>query len=343
MHTKTAFVASTLPARFLLDNFLSLKISRLICGSESLRSSFQFLKEKFPEVEILSVHSIYNERGLSLLEEVQKSKPSIVIFHECCWLELDEVIIKVQPVVEYFPSVTLDSWRKLASRELGYLKLCQKLLFQKNINTLKLIYYSFRYKEDFDFYEVDADNGIKNKSFQVALKESRILNLQKSNKCLISRKQSKRISSKENSKTIIFIVATDVVENKIQKEIFYKIKDICEKFEYKILVKDHPNLNSRLNLIDVGMPISPYIPFEVFEEPYFIKIGLFSTALNFEPEHSISIADLFPPVEEFQDRRKHLLSIPGGHKIKFIKNLDEFEKILQLDLKKTYHDKITIY
>jgi len=330
---KTAFVTSTLPARFLLDNWPSLNISQLICGSDAIKSSFQFLKEKFPEVKILSLPSNRDERVAYLLEEVENSKLSIVIFHECCWLELDIAILKVQPVVEYYPSVTLNGWKKLTIRELGFFTLLSRFVFETNKNILKLIYWSYRHKTDFDFYEHPEDNRRKN-SFDAAFKESRVLRLKKSNKNLISRQLLKRISSKKNSKNIILIIGMDIVESKLQEEIFYKVANTCEKFGYKILVKNHPNPSYRLNLKGLDNAISPYIPFEVVEESYFIKIGLFSTALTFEPANSISIANLFSPLpEEFQNRRNHVTSIPGGDQIKFIKNLEELEKILQLDLK----------
>ena len=125
-------------------------------------------------------------------------------------------------------------------------------------------------------------------------------------------------------------MGSDVVENSLQKEIFYKIAKICDKFGYGILLKDHPNPSSRLNITGVGRSLSPVIPFEVCEESYCIKIGLFSTALIFEPENSVSIADLFSPVPDaFVDRRKHLLSIPGGDQIRFVDNWAELEKILE--------------
>jgi len=43
MNINTVFVASTFPARFLLDSWLSLNVSWLIFGPESLKSSFQVL------------------------------------------------------------------------------------------------------------------------------------------------------------------------------------------------------------------------------------------------------------------------------------------------------------
>ncbi len=337
MNVKTAFVASALPARFLLDNFLSLKITRLICGSKELKESFQFLKEKFPELEILSMSSIAEDKKASfLLDEVEVSKSSIVIFHECCWLDLDVAILKVQPVVEYFPSVTLDGWRKLSLGELSFSNLLLRLIVEKNKNILRLIFLSIRYKTSFDFYEVEQDDGEVNNTFETALKESKVIHLKKSQKCLESRALSKKISPELHSKNIAFIIARDVIEDKLQIEMFLKIINICKSFGYDILIKDHPNPINRLNLKEVGDEISPLSPFEIFEEPYFIKIGLFSTVLAFDPKNSISIANLFIPAPlGFKERRQHLLSIPGGDQIKFINNLDDITNLLELNLKQT--------
>jgi hypothetical protein len=329
MHIKTAFVASTLPARFLLDNLQSLNITRLICGSESLKSSYHFLNDKFTELEILSVPSSHKKKIKFLLEEVKKSKLSIVIFHECCWIDLDISILKVQPNVEFYPCVTLESWKKLGSQELRFLKLIKKLIIEKNINVLKLIYLSYRYMDRFDIYEMPLDDQQKNKHYQLSLKESRVLSIKKSNISLNSRLSTKENTSIKNSKNIILILATDVVENKLQLEKFYMVIKICQEAGFNILIKNHPNPIFRLNIKKVGRIIPSHIPIEVFEEPYFIKIGLFSSGLAYQPKSSISIADLFSSSEELLDRRKHLLAIPGGSQIKFIKNYKELEMILK--------------
>ena len=333
MATKTAFVASALPARFLLDNWHKLNVSQIICGSESLKQGFQFLNDKFPEVTILSLPIARKERIGFLLAEVKKSKLSMVIFHECCWLELDIAILKVQPVVEYYPCVTLNSWKKLTPDELSFFPLLLRALVKKNKEILKLLYWSLSLKNNFNFYEVVGDNE-GDVNFQTALKESRVESLIKSYKSLDDKYLSKKLRSEKGSKTIVLILATDVVANREQIRIFHLIANVCKKYEYTILIKDHPNPNFRLNFCGVGKIISPLIPIEVFDEPYFMKVGLFSTSLSFDPENSISIANLFSPMQKnFEDRKKHLLSIPGGEKIKFIENLDEFDTILCSSLK----------
>lgn len=329
MNEKTAFVASTLPAKFLLDNLTKLKINRVVCASDSLSLSFEYLSKKFSHVKIIAVSK--TNRKDFIKQEVLNSKANgIVVFHECCWLDLDIAILDIQPLVLHFPCVTLDSFKLLTRDELNIPSLLKRVFDNKNKTTLRLLLNYVKHNKDFNFYEVCDDNNANGASYVSSLKKSSVKNLVLSNQAQMSRNSKNNVNYRNNSKNIILIVATDVVSSKSQRELFNKIAKICEKFNYNILVKDHPNPAARLNLVGVGTEISPYIPFEVLEEPYLYKIGLFSTTLVFEASRSISIANLFKPwPEEFTARKSHLAALPDGNLINFVKEIDELENIFK--------------
>jgi hypothetical protein len=329
MISRTAFVASTLPARYLLDNWKKLGINRIVCGSPALVKSYTFIQEKNSLIKIISVPSNRKIRLKFLRDEVQSSLSGVVIFHECCWSELDLALLEIQPEIFSYPCVTLDGWRKLTKDELKIHSLLEKILKVRTKNILRLLINSVKFKNNFDFYEVIEDNDNNISSFVMAIKGGSFKHLHASNECLDSRK-FEEISNDNLCKAVILVTATDVVSNDWQKNIFNQVALLCKKYGYEILVKDHPNPNSRLNLLDLGKELSPYTPFEVMEEKYRFKIGLFSSTLTFHAKKSISIANLFQPFpEKFIARKNHLMAIPGGESISYIDSLEALELILK--------------
>jgi len=334
IESKTAFVASTLPAGFLKGNLLRLQIKRIVCSQERLSLSYLFLKELYNDLEIVSVPSGRREIFDFLISEIATSPNGIITFHECCWLNLDLAILKLQPKVLYFPGVTLASFRKITSKELSICNLLHRLYRERSKDAISFLINSVKYKRNFDFYETPSDGGGSKKEVLPRLKESSIKNLTTSFECLNYRKRPDNTidysNDQRHSKNVILIMATDVVSNSWQEDIFRQISKICTKKGFNILVKQHPNPALELNLSGVGQPLPQHVPFEVLDYPYLFKIGLFSTTLTFEPEKSISIANLFQPMpDSFPSRKSHLLSIPGGEKINFISSIKELEMLLE--------------
>lgn len=330
---RTAFVASTLPARFLFDNWPKLKIHRLICASEALRSSYLFLSELNDSIQIVSLPIERRPREQFLRAELNAAGGGVIIFHECCWRELDLAILESQPQVFYFPCVTLDGWRKMSTEELGTWKFFKRVLKERTRISLSLLVQAMKHKNHFDFYEVIRDGGNDDRGYVTALKERSITHLTKSYECFTSRKQNNdEIESTPDSdypSQVILVVASDVVQDPYQVKIFTEVAQLCEKCGLAVLVKDHPNPAGRLNLKEIGHALCPYTPFEVLDVPHLFKIGVFSSALAFQPRKSISIAGLFHPQPVgFAARKRHLLAILGGDQIRFVSSLDELETLL---------------
>jgi hypothetical protein len=325
--TRTAFVASTLPAIFIKTHHVRLGIRKVVCASRTLRESFSFL-----EKDGLEIHVVTEEK---LLEKELLTTGEIVTFHECCWLSLDLAILKLQPIVHHYPCVTLSSFRKLAPQELSTLSLFLRCLKKPSAATGKFFLRALALRENFDFYEFPEDNASNKMNVVFSLRPKSIKNLTHSFQCLEERSKLSDASPEQAiSKNIILVAATDIVENLRQRAVFQEVARICQQCGFEVFVKDHPNPSARLNL-KIGKEISPLLPFEVIDEPYRYKIGLFSTTLIFQPQLSISIANLFDPVpESFESRKAHLLSIPGGEKIKFIKDLNELEQLLSSEIGK---------
>lgn len=330
---RTAFVASTLPARFLFDNWSRLKIHRLICASEALRSSYLFLSELSGSVQIVNLPIERRPRKQFLRAELNTAGGGIIIFHECCWMDLDIAILENQPKVFYFPCVTLDGWRKMSTEELGILKLLKRFLKERTKISLSLLVQAIKHKNHFDFYEVTRDGGSDDRGYVTAIKEKSITHLTKSYECFTSRKQNndeiESTPDSDCSSQVILVVASDVVKDIYQIKIFTEVAQLCEKCGFTVLVKDHPNPAGRLNLKGIGHTLSPCTPFEVLDVLHIFKIGLFSTALGFQPRKSISIAGLFHPQPAgFVARKRHLLAIPGGRHIRFVSSFDVLKRLL---------------
>jgi hypothetical protein len=125
-------------------------------------------------------------------------------------------------------------------------------------------------------------------------------------KCIECRSNSQFGQNNSSSKNIIFVLATDIISNDIQINIFNEIKNICESRGLNVLIKNHPNSNFRLPCPTDWQSLSPYIPFEVLELPYLLKIGLFSTTLTFQSEKSLSIVNLIDNISlDMKKRIKH--------------------------------------
>jgi hypothetical protein len=325
---KTAFVASTLPALFIKNNFNNLNLDVVICANNNLLNSYSFLKKIKKDIVLI---------GLNKYEDLAKYAQTdlfkdIYIFHECCWLELDVLIIKYKPVVKYFPCVTLDSFTLLEKKDKNILFLIKLFITTLDRKILKLIYFITIYSKHFDIYKMRVDGKEDKYDYVTSLKTDHFINITKNNSCLECRKNTTLSKSNNNnkiSKNVIFIVATDVVDNNLQIEIFKKLKIICESYGLNVYFKNHPNVNFRLPYPDDWVSISPFDPFEIIDLDYLFKVGLFSTALAFEPNKSITISELLNFSDENLEKRKsHNFQLLYNSSIYKPNSYEEFENLV---------------
>ena len=305
---KTAFVASTLPAFFIKENLDKLNLGAIICANNNLLKSYSFLLKKNENLILIGLNSHEELNTYSQSEYFE----DILIFHECCWLELDVLIIKHKPVVHYYPCVTLVSFILLERKDINLLFLFFSFLFSFDRIKLKLFFLVIRYSNYFDIYKMRLDGGDNKYDYVTKLKTNLFENILYNDSCLECRKKIETFQSfkKINSKIVIFLLATDVIDNGKQLEIFTNLKRICENIGLRVLFKNHPNEYFRLPYPSDWESISPFDPFETLEIDYLFKVGLFSTSLLFEPNKSISISEmLFINDNNFEKRKLHISNL----------------------------------
>ena len=140
----TAFVASTLPALFLSKNLDKLRINRLIVSRQDLLKSFSFLKEKFSDLEIIILPK--HDQKQFMRSEISSANKGVVIFHECGWIDLDLLLLDIQPKVYYFPQVTLKSFTRLEPEDLTLFKLLILIFNNLSVGSVKFAYQVLRLK-----------------------------------------------------------------------------------------------------------------------------------------------------------------------------------------------------
>lgn len=305
---KVAFVASTLPALFLKKNIIKLNLDYIVCGNSNLKLSYSFLTDINPRLNIIICDNRQKLNDFFKTYLLEK----IVIFHECCWPDLDNLLIKRSEIVSYYPCVTLDSFEFVNNPFKTLLESLIISLKNLDLSFLVFIYHWVVNSRNYHLYKMRLD-GFKDKyTYVVSLKHKKF-NIVRETNCIDCRSKSKTGNSNLKSREVIFVVATDVVSDQIQIDVFTALKMICDKKGLNVVVKNHPNVNFRLPVPENWEMLPPNTPFEVLERRYLIKIGLFSTSLVYEPDKSISIVNLIGDVSpEIQKRINHNISLIGG-------------------------------
>ena len=325
----TAFVASTLPALFLSRNLDKLNINRVIVSRQDLFQSFLFLKEKFQDLEIIILPK-QNQRHF-LRSEIVSSNKGIVIFHECGWLDLDLLLLDIQPKVYYFPQVTLKSFTQLELKDLTIIKLLILICRNPSLSSIKFAYKVLTLKDLFFYYSSPAD-GTRRLGFEYSLNHKKLKHLETSHETT-SFHDEKPIQKavEQKSKNIIFLLGTDVFEREKIVLKFKELFQLVQKKGYRVFLKDHPNPDHRLNLeYNDAIKLEPSTPFEVIEMDYWLKIGLGSSALAYEADKSICIFYLLGDQEDdiVSNRVNHLKHLPRGDRIKYAKSLSSIDELL---------------
>lgn len=302
-----AFVASTLPALFLKKNLINLNLDFIVCGNSNLKLSYSFLSDINPELNIIICDNSQKLNDFFSTYLLEK----IVIFHECCWPDLDNLLIKRSEKVSYYPCVTLDSLEFINN---PFKTLLESLVISfKNFDLtfLVFVYHWVFNSRDYHLYKMRLD-GFKDKyTYVVALKYKKFGIVEETN-CIDCRSKSKIGNTNKKSREVIFVVATDVVSDQIQIDVFTELKKICDERGLNVVVKNHPNLSFRLPVPKNWETLPPNTPFEVLEREYLVKIGLFSTSLAYESDKSISIVNLIGDVSpEIKKRINHNISLIG--------------------------------
>ncbi len=320
-----AFVASALPARFIRARAEVQEVSRIVCASRELEDVFRYA---IPPNSVIEVTSAPRFAGALmsmwyLFREVWNAK-RIIIFHECCWVTLDAILILIQPKVTLFPHVSLAGFTKLPDSQNKNL-----LWLVKHFGVVQSLLLTFL-RRYFEFYDMASDGG-NGREAVAALRYERLRDIQ-----IHTCDETAEILAEPSQHTYrgervaLIVCASEPVPDSTQLNIYREACDRLVEHGYTIYLKDHPRKAARLNFYyPDAQVIPPHVPADLCNLRPRIVVGICSSALAYYGEKAISLARMLPMSEaDVQSRIAHLLFLPKGDEIKFVRNWAEYDKIL---------------
>ncbi len=301
------------------------EITEVVVSNDTLISSYKYLNIKYPKLKIKSLpkRNIFLILSLLLwLLNLKIKRKKIFFFHECCCLFFDVLIGWFKLSGEYYPQVTLNSFRltdisKIDSRN-------------KTKKILKLLFL----EDDFAPYIIDLDNNCGKSIVWARLKYPKTIvsyDIEVSSRIKKACKL-KNLDKIDEIQKVLLILGRDVVADSEIVIIFNKLIIELHKLKLQIYVKDHPNPQFRLNLNGSNLHhIDPFLPVEMIQKHFKFVFGVASTGLVHFSDRSISILDFFTSVdpEILKRRKEHLLALPNGNEIKFPININEIISIIK--------------
>lgn len=316
-----AFVASALPARFIRAQAEALNISRIVCASRELEEVFRYAAPPDLSIEFTSIPSSGGALAALwfLIRELRKAE-GIVVFHECCWVTLDVVILLVQPKLSFFPHVSLAGFSRLPISRFPNLRWLIKH-FGIAQSVLLLLW-----RDHFDFYDTASDGGCGREAV-VALRYAKLKNI-KLHTCEESLRLIPAAGPRTNpgGRIALIICAREPVSDNTQLNLYREACDRLVEAGYSIYIKDHPRNATRLNFSYPGAQvIPPHVPADLCDVSPRFAIGICSSALAFYGSCALSLVRLLSMSDaDVQSRTAHLQFLPGGTEVSFIRSWTEF-------------------
>lgn len=310
---KTAFVASTMPCSLILRNQGELNIGRIVCSNNVLAQVYRQLFSGY-NIEIKTLPNSGFKYFILLLYVISSKK--IVIFHECCWLALDFLLLLTNKNVDYYPQVSLASRKKVNLTDLKQLLRIKYLILNRW----------------FDTYKTPSDNVPGQYYFSYAVKPG----LRPVTSTHFANNSSAQNQSFNKPVQAVILCSTDVIPSNILRQEFENIANQLLLAGIPVAIKDHPNPSSRLNLkIGGAKVLDPTLPFECTSpNDYSLFLGLASTTLHFCRPFGqvISIVHLLPNQYSalLEERLTHLTSL--GTTPLTPKDLSELDEIVRRSL-----------
>jgi len=322
-----AFVGSTLPARYLLENANQEGIKEIILSSDIFLNSYQYLQSIIPGIKISVQPKRYIFRMFYLAFLVVLAKMfhrKIYIFHEACWPMLDLIILLLAPKGCFMPIANLGSFIKLSHTEFA------SYLEQMSVSTIGKIIQN-RY---FDMYKHRSDGGSSWVYVLVCKHYPRsIVEVKYFGKNIMSTPDgdiSALAESPARQKSILFLIGREPVDDSYISGIYLQLFSIAVKHGYLVSVKDHPNKSARLDIkCDKCTMLPPSMPAELIENNFDIVVGVASASLSFINGRVISVIRMLKemPSEDMKIREEYLRSISNN--IMFMENEESFSSFIK--------------
>tara|TARA_B100000795_G_scaffold229961_1_gene187226 strand:- start:1152 stop:2126 length:975 start_codon:yes stop_codon:yes gene_type:complete len=313
-----AFVASTLPISELNKNIKKWEINEIIIASEDLLASYKFLTDNYPYIRLTILPKLRFKQVIILLWKLLKLKLTscrVYFFHECCWVVLDILISLIKPKGAYFPQVTM-SGNPIKDTGCRFDKITYR------------IFTFYWFQRMFNIHRIINNNSI-------------CFSLKKYPKTITINNISPRVSlrKKIKEKKILFVIDSEFHDNNLMLALKKAIKLLLEN-GYQCEIKDHPRESERFNISNQFSEFSlieldPNKPIELIPDEFLSVIGLYSTALIFFGDRSVSLLNFTEDADAdaYFFRKRHLMNMPGGSSIHFIDNINEILDILKRDEK----------
>ena len=327
---RIVFIASTLPALFLKNKIEEFKIHIIVFHTKELMKMYKFfLKNDFKyylfEDTLSGNNDFYN---------IYNINNDFIVFHECCWTKLDKLIVKKNIRTKYYPIVSLNGCLDLREKNIfsilkiyGFslitLKSYFRYIIENFFNNFLLFYLMPKDGENNDFILIKSLNYYDISNNKVSKKAYGFKNI---------------TQTSQNSKKIIFLIGTDVIDTKLIIYCINEIISFCQINKINFIAKFHPrankNLISQFRIKEADI-FEKQIPFEISNIEYRYKISLFSTSLIFEPNKSISLEKIIEKkldkrsISKFNLRKKHLRSFSDFEKIIIPPSLNNLYDLLK--------------
>jgi hypothetical protein len=310
-----AFVGSSLPAKILYDQIKSGEVKTIYASHPRLLESYQHLISKCNKT--INLKCVYENKSYNnifkmiyLLFLIKTRRKYIYIYHECCWQMLDICIWLTRPLGFYLPQVnTKNIFKPVANCKTFY---NYRSFFVASKMSLYSILFNYYYFTNGDKKGIEFVPVIK-----------------KYPKSILIRNESKIIPNLYNKtklkiKKILILAGTDCASSQELIEVFDNIIRKALEFKYIVAIKNHPNVESRINLnIKEVEIIDPLIPAEILEDDFTIVVGTASAAMVTFGHRSVSILNLLSTISD-EDRKIRIEFIQELNKsVKLINNINE--------------------
>lgn len=295
-----AFVASTLPFQQIARYHQQLGLTEVVCAgpllADSYRKGFAMMNIG---LRVVGLSGGSKKRSLGLLVRLIGA-PQIVIFHECCWFQIDVLLLLTRRRVRYFPTVDLSDRKKISHRDVPPRLRLRALLASRW----------------FDIYATPMDGG-SGTYFAFAVKESvRPIDPERSYCGLVPPRPGK--SARISERKLLLLCSTDPVPDQVLRGVYAAIIDKLVEAGIEVHTKDHPRLDARLDLRHPRtVPEDASLPLECMDLTVycaFLSVASTSVAAGRGYGEIISIARMLPAEyrEKLDARLSHLESL-GVH------------------------------
>jgi hypothetical protein len=313
-------------------------VTRVVCATDSVAASFQFLVQGHPGMRIEVPPRGFVAHVQFLLGSMRRAT-DVVFFHECCWLQFDLAMLLVRPRADHYPQVVMSSgFRPMDEGLIRWADVAKPPARRANATPLRRLLGMLVLRRWFAMYEQPVDGGEGEASVVLSLRDDRLPRITPHSIAESRRlsEPSATVSAGDSGSTdaarrrLLLLLGREPVDDAEQRALYDNLCAMAADLGYELLIKDHPREGGRLVYAFPGATvIPPETPFEVLDLNYRFLIGVCSTSLALFPAKAISLVKLLPMDPQVLSLRvAHLSALPGGSAIRYVESLAELGSVL---------------